>query len=477
MVLRSLLFAGLCLAALGCPADGPAPVAQGSASGADGTSALEGPDAGGATGTEGSAGELPEDVASVGAVSEWVTHLDRDPRSVHMSWQQDPATTVTLSWSTAFTELGAYAPRAWVVPAALVEGEGDAAVMPWSASFVHEGIGLNYKETLLGIEVGLETFAVWHVEVTGLRPNTEYVYRVGTWEGFDPETGAFTNPDLSEAARFRTGVPKGSREPYHFVMAGDSRGGTDDIAKNIERLAAMEARMWFFNGDMTNGGTQLEWDAWWEAMAPLLAGKVLMPVQGNHEIFANLYYDQMELPKAPDLRAEYQEHAWSVDFGNAHFVGLDSNTDSAVVDQVAWLDADLASARQDPDIDWIFVMFHHAAYSASNHGSSPRVQEHWVPLFEKHSVDVVWNGHDHNYERTKPIRGGEVVGVGEGVVYVVAGGFYSPAYGNGYEWWTETSTHGDKGNYVHVELDGNTLHATAWSGDGTEIIDEFTLTK
>ncbi|MCB9785284.1 MAG: metallophosphoesterase family protein [Deltaproteobacteria bacterium] len=347
--------------------------------------------------------------------------------------------------------------------------------MPWSASFAHEGAGLIYRESLNGLDVGTEDFVVWTVEATGLKPDTEYTFRVGTWEGFDPQTGVFTSPDLSAPSTVTTALSKGDKKPFQLVMAGDSRGTSDDLLANAGRLAGMDARLWLFNGDMTNGGAQVEWDVWQDAMRPVLDTRVLMPVQGNHEIFANLFYAQYALPIEPGVPQDLAEHAWTLDFGNVHFVGLDSNTDAVVVDLVDWLDADLGAARNDPDIDWIFIMMHHPVYSASNHGSTARLQQYWMPLFEKHRVDLVFAGHDHDYERTHPVRAGQVVDADQGVIYVVAGGFYSPGYANGQGWWTATSAHGDLSDYVHVGVDGQTVNVTAWSGDGSEVLDQFTL--
>lgn len=405
----------------------------------------------------------------------WVTEPNREVRNLHMTWQRDPATTMTLQWATHDIDLSAYVPRVWAVPTAMVTGGTEAPVMPWAARFVTEGEGRIYREALAGIETGDVDFVIWTVELTGLEPDTEYTYRVGTWADFDAETGVFTSPDLSDAGTFKTGITKGVRQPFELVMAGDSRGGMDEIREHIHTINANDARLWVFNGDMTNGGSQAEWDDWQDAMAPVLRSRVLMPVHGNHEIFANIFYEQYALPQEPGLPEDLVEHAWSLDFGNVHLVGLDSNLEARIIDQVAWLDADLAAARKDPDIDWIFVMMHHGVYSASNHGSTKSVQTHWVPLFDKHGVDLVFSGHDHNYERTHPLRGDAVVSAEEGTVYVVAGGFFSPGYGNGHEWWTATSTHGDVRNYVRVAVGEKTLTVTAYSGDSTQVLDTFTL--
>jgi hypothetical protein len=56
-------------------------------------------------------------------------------------------------------------------------------------------------------------------------------------------------------------------------------------------------------------------------------------------------------------------------------------------------------------------------YSSGVHGSNPTIQNAFVDLFERYDVDLVLAGHDHNYERTHPIRG---------VTYVVSGGGCCP---------------------------------------------------
>lgn len=423
-------------------------------------------------------GPISEEVAKPTAPEGWATDLLKVPRNIHASWQGDVGTTLVLQWATSHRDAKTYTPRLWIVDkAAIQEGEGVDAVMPYAPGSVFEGSGFVYREALGGQEVGEEDYVVWTVEATGLEPATEYVYRVGTWDGFDATAGTFQGATLSEPTTIRTGIPKGDRSPYSFVMAGDSRSGNDEITAMMPYFLELDAALWFFNGDMTTSGSQDQWDDWLMTMQPLMMTRPLMPVQGNHEIFANLYYNQFALPRMPGLPEELHEHAWSLDVGNIHFVGLDSNSTAQVEDQVPWLEADLAAARQDPDIDWVICMMHHAPYSASNHGNTERVQEHWVPLFDKHGVDLVFAGHDHNYERTHPVKAGAVVGEGEGPTYVVAGGFFSPAYGNGKEWWTLKSVHGDKNNFVHVSVDGKKLSIVAYAGDGVEILDQWTMTR
>ena len=61
---------------------------------------------------------------------------------------------------------------------------------------------------------------------------------------------------------------------------------------------------------------------------------------------------------------------------------------------------------------WMIVATHHPPYSAGIIGSDLEVRRQWVPLFEKYGVDLVLSGHDHDYQRSKPIND---------VVYVISG--------------------------------------------------------
>ena len=62
--------------------------------------------------------------------------------------------------------------------------------------------------------------------------------------------------------------------------------------------------------------------------------------------------------------------------------------------QTTWLDRELGRLRADPTIDFLVVWFHHCAFSTiTSHGSDGGVRRQWVPLFDRHGVDLVINGH------------------------------------------------------------------------------------
>ena len=104
-----------------------------------------------------------------------------------------------------------------------------------------------------------------------------------------------------------------------------------------------------------------------------------------------------------------------------HLIVLDSNRVDA--EQTAWLEQDLAGTTQ----PWKFAFLHHPPYSCgTEHGSHLKSRKAWSPLFERYGVDVVFCGHEHNYERSRRMDDFQLDGSpgadGKGTHYVVTGG-------------------------------------------------------
>ena len=426
-------------------------------------------------------GALPPDAPDLSAPKTWMLSAtavaeadpERMPQRLHQTWETDPTTTVTVQWTTELRATEGYEPRVWFARADEVEAKDGDTLLPFDEAHVAVGTAYHFTTFLTAHELFLQC----EVQLTGLAPHTDYVFRAGSWADVEPENGQLAGATLSPLHSLRTALPAGDATPIRILAAGDSRGGYDNIAANAPRLAELDPDFIVFTGDMTQMGSWDEWGTWFGAMSALSNNHVLMPLQGNHEVFGELFYYQFALPREAGLEEDFHENAWSFVYGNTLVIGLNSMTQDIVDAQVAWLEARLEAAADDDEIVWKIVTYHHPAYSSSNHGSTGRVRDTWLPIFERFGVDLAIAGHDHNYERSVPIKAKAAVADGEGVVHVNAGGFFAPGYSPGSEWWTVISHHGDKHNYVVVEIDGATLQLTAYSGDGSEILDEFSLTK
>ena len=74
--------------------------------------------------------------------------------------------------------------------------------------------------------------------------------------------------------------------------------------------------------------------------------------------------------------------------------------------QTVWLEETLSAARSNSTIDWIIVQMHQCALCPRrDNGCDAGIREAWLPLFAQYEVDLVVNGHDHDYERTFPVHG------------------------------------------------------------------------
>lgn len=245
--------------------------------------------------------------------------------------------------------------------------------------------------------------------ITGLGPSTTYSYRAG-----NDSTNVW-----SDWAWFTT-APQ-TVEPFSFLYFGDVQIGYPTWGKLLDHATRNSPGAMFCltAGDQVNRGNwRNEWDGFFHAGADILKIRPIMPAVGNHECphgqDPSLYLDMFGLPEnGPDAVPE--ERAYSFHYSNALFVVLDSNVSAA--EQRPWLEQQLSTSND----TWKFAMYHHPAYSASGHRDNEEVREQWCGLFDKYHVDVAFQGHDHAYLRTPPIKGGKTVASpAEGTIYVIA---------------------------------------------------------
>jgi hypothetical protein len=90
---------------------------------------------------------------------------------------------------------------------------------------------------------------------------------------------------------------------------------------------------------------------------------------------------------------------YAVRRGDMLGIALDS-TDPGNPEQLAWLEETLANT----DAKWKLAALHHPPYSSGFHGSNAATREAFVPLFERYGVQIVFSGHEHDYQRTDPGR-------------------------------------------------------------------------
>lgn len=120
---------------------------------------------------------------------------------------------------------------------------------------------------------------------------------------------------------------------------------------------------------------------------------ITRPVPGNHDYHtegADGYFDYFG-PRAHRANGGY----YSFDLGAWHLVAVNSGPGSISDEQLTWIKGDLRRNHATCELAY----WHHPRWSSgTNHGSDTDMAALWEVLF-RFGVDVVLNGHEHNYER------------------------------------------------------------------------------
>jgi len=258
--------------------------------------------------------------------------------------------------------------------------------------------------------------------LTGLNPGWEYQYRI-------VEAGVvMTSADIQY--RFRTDAGPTDGE-FSFFVTGDVGEDTpaqarQHVTDDMLRAITPRAEFGLLCGDIVypDGESSMYDQVLNTPWRSLMANTALWPALGNHD---------WHVDPDQNFRKEWalpnNEHYYSFDWGNAHFIALDT-ADGFLYDeanQLAWLEADLRSARG--RAQWVFVFYHHPIYTCTYKSNIPELQQQLWPLFDRYKVDVVFNGHAHTYERLFPLLNGVPQNQAQnpsytdpnGTIYIVSG--------------------------------------------------------
>ena len=390
---------------------------------------------------------------------------------------------------------------------------------------------------------------VYHQALSDLEPGQVFSYRI--------------SKDGRVVFESEARAPKGADQPHRFVAFGDCGADTPEERAIAYRAFLSKPDFVMIPGDIVYGeGLISEYRTkYWPIFnaeepspasgGPLLRSTLFVAAAGNHDIasrdlgtdpdgLAYFYYWHQPLngpssevggPITAPLRGpDANQHAFtaaagkafprmanfSFDYGNAHWTVLDANAtvDWTTPELTAWLANDLTAAK---DATWRFVSFHQPGFNSSKTHFDEQYMRILSPIFEAGKVDVVWNGHVHNYQRSYPLKfvpapengakpvkgkdgrvpkGRRVAGKltldktfdgqsdcsPQGVIYVVTGAggqhLYNPEQQDDPASWQEfTYKHVSKVHSLTVaDVDGATLTVRQITTDGEEV-DRFVIKK
>jgi hypothetical protein len=325
------------------------------------------------------------------------------PSGVHLSWSEDPNSTLTITWQTPTRENGEVMYR---------RADGGAAQRAVASTRRLRGTSHWRHEAVL----------------RGLAPGTSYSYRIVSRCDSASADGAWS---------VACTAPNSRSASYCAVflcdvgLAGRSDRTTEALPEILNALASDPPLFYLGGGDYAyrrrddrfrDAGDVL--DRWFEQMAPLWMRAPFMAQFGNHEVELDENLGDWAARFAHP-RGSPDGYSYSFGVGAAHFVGLFAPGRAPTPLHLRWLEEDL-SREAARTAAWRIVYQHAPVFaSGSSHPARAEVRA-MMPLFERLGVNLHLSGHDQNYERTHPVRGSgwepPLAGAGEVTSYAACRG-------------------------------------------------------
>lgn len=290
----------------------------------------------------------------------------------------------------------------------------------WQSDYAEENPVVEYRQagdddSLMQLPASSDAFSddgvttyIHTAAVTDLKPGTAYEYRVGAGD----KRSSWQSFHTAQGHDFKALIFPDSQSSDYSVWAATAQPAWQ---RN------QDAQFFINMGDLVdNGQDHYQWNAWFDVVGDMIARIPVVPLLGNHETYDKDW--KVRMPKAylhlfalPRIdREKYQNQFYSFDYGDVHFVVLNTQSQeladfepSLDEDEVAWFKEDMAKTTK----KWKVVLMHKdpLQYGFANRpepreeGFSPEGRL-WMPLFDQYGVDAVLSAHLHTYRDRGHIR-------------------------------------------------------------------------
>ncbi len=247
------------------------------------------------------------------------------------------------------------------------------------------------------------------VTLTGLTAGTQYTYRIVTGGQIATYPATFSS------------APDASVKTFTALVFGDSGKANQNQYDLAQRMQSEKFDLALHTGDVTYPvGAEAEYNpGFFVPYGPIIKSIPIYPAMGNHDLMTangQAYFDAFQpLSNNPQNDKRYYSFEWA----DAKFVSIETHaTFKAAGPHLDWLKNELASNTR----RWLVVFMHVPLYSVGYHGDNATLQNLLQPIFEQYKVDLVLQGHDHNYERMSPVKKYSTDPNWAGVPFIVTGG-------------------------------------------------------
>ena len=290
----------------------------------------------------------------------------------------------------------------------------------WQSDYAEENPVVEYRQagddtTIMQLPASSDAFSddgvttyIHTAAVSDLKPGTAYEYRVGAGD----KRSSWQSFHTAQGHDFKALIFPDSQSSDYSVWAATAQPAWQ---RN------QDAQFFINMGDLVdNGQDHYQWNAWFDVVGDMIARIPVVPLLGNHETYdkdwkvrmPEAYLHLFALPRID--REKYQNQFYSFDYGDVHFVVLNTQSQeladfepSLDEDEVAWFKEDMAKTTK----KWKIVLMHKdpLQYGFANRpqpreeGFSPEGRL-WMPLFDQYGVDAVLSAHLHTYRDRGHIR-------------------------------------------------------------------------
>lgn len=225
----------------------------------------------------------------------------------------------------------------------------------------------------------------------------------------------------SDQYDFKT-APDDDQTEFSFMYMGDVQRSFEEWSNNFNRIISNNPKVRFtlLAGDFVNESKdRSQYDQLFSKATNAFATTAFMPAMGNHDVERSGEKLYKAIYTLPENGTKKKEEDYWFRYGSALFLVLNSNRGIlgfGLRDQAEWI----KNVIEENPTPWIILSFHHPIWSSDPDRDNKKLREAFMPVLEEYGVDLVLNGHDHSYMRTHPLIDGEIVGSGEGPIYVVS---------------------------------------------------------
>lgn len=342
------------------------------------------------------------------------------PKSVNMTFNGDPKTSMAFAW---------YTDQMTDTVVQVVKSGAQGSVFSEQDAIVFKGTGEEIETYMMKSDRSdnKKTKFISHKVIADkLTPGTEYQFRVGNGTEWS-ETGSFKT-DTSDY------------QSYRFIAGSDSQASSkedfepwaDTFRKAIDHIG--KPKFLINAGDLVDNGDLEEQWQWMLGVAqkellnvpfvPVLGGHEIQDYDGDETTPNENFYNHFNVPKQV-VEGTHEGSVYSFEYGDALYLVFNSQyagqltkdgkdvewADQAFWDQVKWMKNTVAKS----DKKWKFVAFHKSPYAAGDNSAQwedDRIQfykKYLIPAFDEMGIDMVFEAHDHMYMRSFQMYNDQVI--------------------------------------------------------------------